>query len=135
MPADADIARLRELCEQLVERAEADPRAASALADGLVRLLDGTPESSRRPPRRTGRRDAPVLDPLEIYREEPDALLARLSELDLEQLRDVVAYYGMDPRRLVMKWKTPERVAAHIVETVETRSRKGDVFRAPKQAQ
>jgi hypothetical protein len=58
-------------------------------------------------------------------------LAGRLAALDLEQLRDVVAFYGMDPRRLVMKWKTTERVVAHIVETVQTRSRKGDAFRAP----
>lgn len=135
MPANADVARLRELCEQLVERAEADPGAAGDLAEGVLRLLDGTTRPTRKPPRRTGRRDAPVLDPLEIYREEPDALRERLGELDLEQLRDVVAYYGMDPRRLVMKWKTPERVAAHIMDTVEARSRKGDVFRAPKGAE
>lgn len=129
--AAADIARLRELCEQLVQRAEADPAAASALADGVTDLLNGgsRPKSTGR---RTGRRDAPVLDPFEIYRLEPDALAGRLAQLDLEQLRDVVAHHGMDPRRLVMKWKTSDRVVTHIVETVQARSRKGDAFRAPQ---
>lgn len=46
----------------------------------------------------------------------------------------MVAHYGMDPRRLVMKWKTTDRVIGHIVETVESRARKGDVFRGPGQA-
>ena len=126
----ADIRRLRELCEQLVQRAEADPPSAGALADGVAKLLD---DGSRRSAsgRRTGRRDHPILDPFEIYRENPEALAGRLAALDLEQLRDVVAYYGMDPRRLVMKWKTADRVITHVVETVETRSRKGDAFRAP----
>jgi hypothetical protein len=73
-----------------------------------------------------------VLDPFEVYREEADALPSRLAGLDLEQLRDVVAHYGMDPRRLVMKWKNSDRVVTHIVETVQTRSRKGDAFRAPQ---
>lgn len=129
MSATSDTARLRELCEQLVQRAEVDPATAGALADGVSRLLDDAAKPARKPPRRTGRRDAPVLDPFEIYRANPDALAGRLSTLDLEQLRDVVAFYGMDPRRLVMKWKTPDRVVSHIVETVQTRSRKGDAFR------
>jgi hypothetical protein len=131
VPPAADITRLRELCKQLVQRAEAEPATAGPLADGVAELLSGEGRRQRKPPRRTGRRDAPVLDPFDIYREDPDALAGRLAVLDLEQLRDVVAFYGMDPRRLVMKWKTAERVVAHIVETVQTRSRKGDAFRAP----
>jgi hypothetical protein len=127
----SDIARLRELCEQLVQRAEAEPDIAATLADRLARVLDEAAKPKRRPPRRTGRRDTPVLDPFEVYRESPEVLTARLGELDLEQLRDIVAFYSMDPRRLVMKWKTADRVVAHIVETVQTRSRKGDAFRAP----
>jgi len=131
--AAADITRLHDLCEQLVQRAEADPAAAGALADAVTQLLGDVGKPHRKAPRRTGRRDAPVLDPFEIYREDPDTLTARLSALDLEQLRDVVASFGMDPRRLVMKWKTPDRVVAHVVETVRTRSRKGDAFRAPSE--
>lgn len=130
MAAPNEITRLRELCEQLLQRAEADPATAGALADGVAKVLDAVAEPASKPPRRTGRRDAPVLDPFEIYRENPDALAGRLAELDLEQLRDVVAFYGMDPRRLVMKWKTADRVVTHIAETVQTRSRKGDAFRA-----
>lgn len=134
MPATKDITRLRKLCEQLVQRAEAEPGTAGALADEVAKVLDGAAKPARKPPRRTGRRDAPVVDPFEIYREDPDALAGRLAALDLEQLRDVVAFYGMDPRRLVMKWKTADRVVTHIVETVQTRSRKGDAFRAPNTA-
>src|SRR4051812_10047436 len=130
--SSADVTRLRELCERLMQRAEDDPESAVALADQVAKVLDGGAKPARKPPRRTGRRDAPVLDPFEIYRLDPDALAGRLAALDLEQLRDVVAFYGMDPRRLVMKWKTADRVIAHIVDTVQTRSRKGDVFRAPK---
>ena len=128
-----EVTRLRELCEQLVQRAETHPATARTLADGVARLLDGG-SGRKASGRRTGRRDAPVLDPFDIYRQDPNALAERMASLDLEQLRDVVAHYGMDPRRLVMKWKTTDRVIAHIVETVQTRSRKGDAFRAPDAA-
>src|SRR5687768_9535981 len=123
MSPAGDIARLRELCQQLVQRAESDPATARALADSVAKLLDGR-SAGKRARRRTGRRPAPVLDPFEIHRKDPAALPSRLSDLDLEQLRDVVAHYGMDPRRLVMKWKNADRVISHIVETVEARSRK-----------
>ena len=56
--------------------------------------------------------------------------LDRLAALNLEQLRDVVAEYGMDPNKLVMKWKDRERVVDHIVTTSASRARKGDAFRA-----
>ena len=119
----SDVLRVRDLCDQLVSRAEKDPEAAASLADGLAKLL----ESPRA--RRGGRRASPAFDPFQIYRETPTLLGDRLAELDLEQLRDIVAHYGMDSRRLVMKWKTKERVVEHIVQIVETRSQKGDAFR------
>ena len=37
--------------------------------------------------------------------------------------------YGMDPGKLVMKWKDADRVRAHIVDTTMQRARKGDAFR------
>jgi hypothetical protein len=49
--------------------------------------------------------------------------------LSLDQLRDVVAEHGLDPGKLVMKWKTPQRVIDWIVEKAVARSRHGDAFR------
>ena len=56
--------------------------------------------------------------------------MAQLAELNLEELRDIVAQFGMDPRRLVMKWKDARRVREHIEATTAQRSRKADAFRA-----
>jgi hypothetical protein len=128
--AEADVSRLRELCDRLLEHAALHPATARGFGDvvaGLLRL----PIAETQPVKRRGaRRAEPALDPFQIYRDDPAGLVRRLEALDLEQLRDVVAHYGMDPRRLAMKWKSPERVVEHIVETVELRARKGDVFRA-----
>jgi hypothetical protein len=46
----------------------------------------------------------------------------------LEQLKDIVADYGMGPGKLVMKWKTPDRIIGRIVELSLARAVKGDVF-------
>ena len=78
--------------------------------------------------------DSPTRLPRPCFRGLTDAgsLPTELRALELEQLRDVVAYYGMDPRRLAMKWKSRERLIDHISQTVHARSHKGDAFRSPK---
>jgi hypothetical protein len=129
--AEADLSRLRKLCDRLVEHAATHPATAHGFGDvvaGLLRLPIAEVQPVKR---RSARRAEPIIDPFQIYRDDPANFVGRLEALDLEQLRDVVAHYGMDPRRLVMKWKTPDRVVEHILETVELRARKGDVFRAP----
>ncbi|MDE0403802.1 MAG: hypothetical protein OXI53_00610 [Nitrospira sp.] len=57
-------------------------------------------------------------------------LRAELALLTLDQLKDIVADYGMDREKLVMKWKTPNRVIDRIVEISISRAHKGDVFRS-----
>jgi hypothetical protein len=49
-----------------------------------------------------------------------------MSAISLEQLRDIVAQYGMDPGKLVMKWKDSKRVMDRIVELALVRATKGD---------
>ena len=55
---------------------------------------------------------------------------ARLADLSIEQLKDIVAEFGMDTGKLVSKWKTADRIIERIVETSRARAQKGDVFRA-----
>lgn len=80
--------------------------------------------------RKGGRRTPAILDPVELARQGEGTLRTRLATLDLEQLRDVVAQYGMDPGKLVMKWKDPTRVVGRIVEVAIARATKGNAFRS-----
>lgn len=82
--------------------------------------------------RKGGRRTPAVLDPTALARRSEETLRRELSALDIEQLRDVVAQYGMDPGKLVMKWKDSSRIIDRIVELSMARSTKGDAFRADK---
>ena len=70
-----------------------------------------------------------MLDPIDLARQGEASLREQLAELDLERLLDIVAQYGMDPAKLVMKWKDKERVIERIVETSIARATKGDAFR------
>jgi len=112
--------RLREALGLSMDRTEREPAPR-----GETRTTAGG-KDQRRP---KTRRSAAVLNPIEIAAEGEDQLRKQLAALTLDELKDVVADYGMDPGRLVMKWKSPERVAERIVELSMSRARKGDAFR------
>ena len=95
-----------------------------------IELFEEQPTPS--PQRRGGRRLPGALDPYAILRESGShGLEAALKALDIDQLKDIVAEHGMDPARLVMKWRKTDRIVEHIISFVASRDRKGDVFRNP----
>jgi hypothetical protein len=137
--------RLRDLMNVVLDEVRQNPafadRLAHVLGDGALsprgKPHGGVPKSASasgaagEPAARRGNRRAPALvHPITEIGQGESHLRSRLAALDLEQLRDVVAEYGMDPNKLVMKWKDRERVVDHIVTTAASRSRKGDAFRA-----
>lgn len=87
------------------------------------------PESKAANKRPQNRRPAAVLDPIQLARQGETILRTELGRLNLEQLLDVVAEYGMDTGKLVMKWRTPERVIERIVDISVGRAQKGSAFR------
>jgi hypothetical protein len=130
-----NVHRLVNLFRVITEEARTNPAFADrlALAWEGERVRDKQPEPRGKQKGATpgrGRRRAPaVLDPLVIYRDGEEALRTRLGELNMEELKDIVAEHGMDSRKLAMKWKTPDRLIDLIVETVRERVTKGNVFR------
>ena len=103
----------------------------SKFRDRLVEALGlGLPEKREGDERKGGRRTPAVLDPIELARSGENRLRLQLESLDLQRLLDIVAQYGMDPGKLVMKWKDRERVIDRIVEVAKSRATKGDVFRS-----
>ncbi len=129
---DPRLQALAVTCQNLLTAASKDP----VLAERALRRLNADPKLAglvEMPPgmKRTGRRTPAKLDPFKVLADNSEQdLMARLADLSLEELRDIVAQFGMDPRRLVMKWTDAQRVRQHIVATTAQRSRKGDAFRA-----
>lgn len=124
---------LIDLARVIADQAERDPE----FADLIVAALGLKEKSSTRLELQRGsadrpknRRPAAVFDPILLVRNGEAQLRARLAELTLEQLRDVVADYGMDPGKVVMKWKDSHRIADRIVELSLARAQKGDAFRS-----
>lgn len=116
---------LSGLMVTIAQEAGRTPRFANALQDSMATGSTVTPKAKR-----TGRRPPGIIDPFAIYSQEDEqGLRLRLTDLDLEQLRDIVAEHGMDHDRLAMKWKDPQRVIDRIVEKVVSRTSKGSAFR------
>ncbi len=128
---------LTDLVRIIADEADHNPEFSLRLANALglsekiapLRSLGSAQERSR--PK--NRRPSAVLDPVELARSGAQELRVRLSQLSLEQLKDIVADYGMDPGKLVMKWKDPERIIERIAEISVARAQKGDAFRLPSE--
>jgi hypothetical protein len=117
---------LQRLVSVVVEEAERNSEFAQRVESALSL---GTPTASTGKTERGGnRRNPAILDPVELARQSEEALRQSLAPLNLEQLKDIIADYGMDPGKLAMKWKTPKRIIDRIVEVSLGRAAKGDVF-------
>ena len=81
--------------------------------------------------RRASKRRSPaILDPVALAANGEEALRSELAPLRLDQLKDIVADYGMDYDKLAMRWRRADRVIDRIVEVSINRAHKGDAFRA-----
>jgi hypothetical protein len=104
-----------------------DPDFAQEI-DSLFQILS-TKSKSRSKKRRTRRRTS-VFDPVELYHQKGEKhLRQQLQQLEVEQLKDMIAEHGMDSSRRAMRWKKRDRLMELIVQTASCRARKGDAFR------
>lgn len=104
---------LLDFARVVANQAARDPAFAEqiAVALGLSDKHVGSLEPKRtvNAERPRNRRPAAMLDPIALTREGKATLRSRLSALSLDQLKDIVADYGMDHGKLVMKWKDTVR--------------------------
>ena len=119
--------RLRAFVDAVAKEARANPELAGRLEDALNTTIGISEVGRRRGPRR---RNPPSLDPFALYDKGEDHLRSALQDLGLDQLKDIVAGYGMDRARLALRWRKAERLIKLIVDTVRSRSEKGDAFRS-----
>lgn len=132
---------LNRLIRAVIEEAERNHEFERALNDALRTETSGKHKQPKKTAavepagseakRGKNRRTPATLDPVQVARDGETALRVALEKLTLDQLRDIVAEYGMDPGRLVMKWADSARVIDRIVELSAARARKGDAFRKP----
>jgi N-methylhydantoinase A/oxoprolinase/acetone carboxylase beta subunit len=71
---------------------------------------------------------------LRLYQQGEDQLQLRLSELNVDQLQDIIAEHDMDRSKLAVRWKSRERLISLILSTVRQRLNKGAAFRTEQTA-
>ena len=129
---------LRNFVKVVSDEAERNPEFAerlrgvfkSAMATRPAKADHGDIGAGSKTSRPANRRPPAVLDPVAFAGKGEEALRVALAPLTLDQLKDIVADYGMDRERLVMKWKTSNRVIDRIAEISIRRAHKGDAFRS-----
>jgi hypothetical protein len=132
------------IAEEALRNAEFRSRLNEVLADDVGRTKVVAPRKApvtpaaraskgafaKATPKRRRRAPGPW-DPYDVYAEVGEAgLRDRLSQVELEQLRDIVAEHGMNTDGLAMRWTKVDRVVGRIVERVVDRAAKGDAFRS-----
>lgn len=125
---------LRAISTVVLEEADRNPVFAERLQRAL-NIQEARPSvtapAQPTAEKRSRTRAAAVLDPVGVLADQGESSLRQaLQPLPLDQLLDIVAEFAMDPSKLVMKWKSTERVVEHIVDSAKRRSVKGDAFRA-----
>ena len=117
------ITALRSMFDAVIDEAENNEDFASK----LERAFTGNP-SSKIKKERVRRRQKPVLNPLDMI-EDMNVLDAKLRALSVDQLKDIVSVYSMDPSRRALQWRKPERLIALILDVSQKRLAKGNAFR------
>lgn len=127
---------LRQFVKIVVDEAARNPKFAeeleSAFTSAALRQSISSEDVAERlggdVKRPRGRRNKAVLDPVYLARDGEERLRTELKNLTVDELKDIVAEFGMDPRRKVMRWKTREKIVEEIVRVSTGRSRKGESF-------
>lgn len=113
--------KLKEFFEIILSEVNSNPNLEKKITDFFNNVNE---KRSKR-----NKRKAAVLDPIKHLQEGRDKLFNLLTELDIEQLKDIIAEYGMDQAKLVMKWKNKEKIIEHIIQLSEARLNKGKFFK------
>jgi len=107
----------------VAEQAERDPDFAARLEAALG--------GEFAPARSARRKRAPAaFDPVAAAHDGADALRARLAALSADQLKDIIAEYGLDPTGRANRWRKPERLVDLISDRAVERAQKGRGFGA-----
>lgn len=120
--------KLKSFMSLLIREAKANP----AFGYELARIFESAALDSKgaNTGKAKNRRNAAVLDPILMLQTKGEsALKEALDRLDTEQLKDIVSEQGLDPTKLVLKWRNPGKIVLFILDAAKRRTTKGNAFR------
>ena len=124
------VALWKKISNVISEEIQCNPKFAEKISEviALAKTDEEFDSASREKPIRRNRRNPARLDPFVLLKDGETALLEGLRGLSVEELKDIIAAYGMDPTKLAMKWKSREKLEQHIIEVTIRKSGQGDAF-------
>lgn len=124
------VAQLRALIkEQRIPHPQISALSKAKKADLIETIAADTPLAGQQAGGKRKRMPS-VLDPYAVARQEGEtALRARLANLDVDQLKDLVHDYGMDYDHRAMRWTDQQRLIGRIIERVDFGTTQGSAFR------
>ncbi len=124
------VAQLRALIkEQRIPHPQISALSKAKKADLIETIAADTPLAGQQAGGKRKRMPS-VLDPYALARQEGEAALrARLGDLDVDQLKDLVHDYGMDYDHRAMRWTDQQRLIGRIIERVDFGTTQGSAFR------
>jgi len=124
------VAQLRALIkEQRIPHPQISALSKAKKADLIETIAADTPLAGQQAGGKRKRMPS-VLDPYALARQEGEAALrARLANLDVDQLKDLVHDYGMDYDHRAMRWTDQQRLIGRIIERVDFGTTQGSAFR------
>jgi len=114
---------LKKLCTCITDEMKENKDFADRI-DAIFDVKSSVPTTKR-----SNKRNPAIINPIQLVINGDETLSEKLEQLSIDELKDVIAEYGMDSAKLAMKWKSKERLVAFILETAQRRSKKGDAFR------
>ena len=124
------VAQLRALIkEQRIPHPQISALSKAKKADLIETIAADTPLAGQQAGGKRKRMPS-VLDPYALARQEGEtALRARLGDLDVDQLKDLVHDYGMDYDHRAMRWTDQQRLIGRIIDRVDFGTTQGSAFR------
>lgn len=118
---------LRRIFNAVIEEAENNPEFSAKIDQILSPQVHAKKQMPAKRP--SNRRDMPVLNPVDCINDGEDSLREKLQTLTDKQLKDIIAYHGMDQKKQAMKWKNRDRLIDLIIEEAQQIASRGNAFR------
>lgn len=85
------------------------------------------PEGTEKPKKKSKRNPAKI-NPIRLWEEGEEKLREEVAKLDVEELKDVIAEYGLDPKKSANRLKKREKLEELIFEGAKRTATRGDAF-------
>ena len=118
---------VKALVKPLVQAMLTDPEILQSLATVVPKEEGGKTITAKKTTRKT--KTPAVLNPFEVAQEGMDALKAKIEQLEVSQLKDIIRDYDLDPYKKVSSCRKAEKFINHILETVESRLKAGSGYK------